>query len=151
MKKALMILLFFTAFGIAHSAETLLNASYDVSREFYRDINAAFAAHYKATQRRDVTINQSHGGSSAQARAVRDGLDADVVTMNTTTDIDFLAANGLVAADWAARFPGNAAPTRSTMVFLTRRGNPAHFGDRDRRVRDRDRGSHFGRVARVGV
>ena len=84
---------------------TLLNASYDVAREFYKDYNAAFVANYKKTTGKDVKIDQSHGGSSAQARAVADGLDADVVTMNTTTDIDFLASTGVVAKDWTKRFP----------------------------------------------
>ena len=112
-------------------AETLLNVSYDVSREFYKDYNAAFIAHYKKTKSIDVKIDQSHGGSSAQARAVNDGLDADVVTMNTATDIDFLAANGVVAKDWTKRFAHNAAPTTSTMLFLTRNGNPKGIKDWD--------------------
>ncbi|WP_424858625.1 sulfate ABC transporter substrate-binding protein [Tepidimonas sp. HKU77] len=110
---------------------TLLNASYDVAREFYKDINAAFVAHLKKTSGRDVTVQQSHGGSSAQARAVADGLDADVVTMNTTTDIDFLAERGVVAKDWAQRFPHGAAPTTSTMLFLVRQGNPKNIRDWD--------------------
>lgn len=76
------------------AAQTLLNASYDVSREFYKDYNAAFVANYKKTTGKDAKIDQSHGGSSAQARAVNDGLDADVVTMNTTTDVEFLASTG---------------------------------------------------------
>jgi sulfate transport system substrate-binding protein len=112
-------------------AQTLLNASYDVSREFYKDFNAAFVAHYKKTTGKDIKVDQSHGGSSAQARAVADGLDADVVTMNTTTDVEFLASNGLVAADWAKRFPNNAAPTSSTMLFLVRNGNPKGIRDWD--------------------
>lgn len=112
-------------------AQTLLNASYDVAREFYKDYNAAFVAHYKKTTGKDVKIDQSHGGSSAQARAVHDGLDADVVTMNTTTDIEFLASNGIVAKDWAKRFPGNASPTTSTMLFLVRNGNPKAIRDWD--------------------
>ena len=85
--------------GLTASAQTLLNASYDVAREFYKDYNAAFVANYKKTTGKDVKIDQAHGGSSAQARAVNDGLDADVVTMNTTTDIEFLANNGVVAKD----------------------------------------------------
>jgi sulfate transport system substrate-binding protein len=109
----------------------LLNASYDVAREFYKDYNAAFVAHYKKTTGKDVKIDQAHGGSSAQARAVNDGLDADVVTMNTTTDIEFLANNGVVAKDWAKRFPNNASPTTSTMLFLTRNGNPKGIKDWD--------------------
>jgi len=110
---------------------TLLNASYDVAREFYKDYNTAFVAHWKKTTGKDVKVDQAHGGSSAQARAVNDGLDADVVTMNTTTDVDFLASTGVVAKDWAKRFPGNASPTTSTMLFLTRNGNPKNIKDWD--------------------
>ena len=113
------------------SAQTLLNASYDVAREFYKDYNAAFIANYKKTTGKDVKIDQAHGGSSAQARAVNDGLDADVVTMNTTTDIDFLASKGIVAADWTKRYPHSASPTSSTMLFLTRNGNPKNIKDWD--------------------
>ena len=113
------------------SAQTLLNASYDVSREFYKDVNTAFIASYKKSTGKDVKIDQSHGGSSAQARAVNDGLDADVVTMNTTTDVEFLANAGIVAKDWKTRFPHNASPTSSTMLFLTREGNPKHIKDWD--------------------
>src|SRR5512133_550743 len=111
------------------AAQTLLNASYDVSREFYKDINTAFVASYKKTAGKDVKIDQSHGGSSAQARAVNDGLDADVVTMNTTTDVEFLANAGVVAKDWTKRFPHNASPTSSTMLFLVRNGNPKGIKD----------------------
>lgn len=110
-------------------SSTLLNASYDVAREFYKDYNAAFVAHYKKTTGKDVKIDQSHGGSSAQARAVADGLDADVVTMNTSTDIDFLANTGVVAKDWNKQFPENASPTTSTMLFLVRNGNPKGIKD----------------------
>jgi sulfate transport system substrate-binding protein len=117
--------------GLNVSAQTLLNASYDVAREFYKDYNAAFIANYKKTTGKDVKIDQAHGGSSAQARAVNDGLDADVVTMNTTTDIDFLASKGIVAADWTKRFPHSASPTSSTMLFLTREGNPKNIKDWD--------------------
>ena len=119
------------AFSSIASAQTLLNASYDVAREFYKDYNAAFTAHYKKTTGKDVKIDQAHGGSSAQARAVNDGLDADVVSMNTTTDIEFLANNGIVAKDWAKKFPFNASPTTSTMIFLTRNGNPKGIKDWD--------------------
>jgi len=120
-----------TATNLVAAQTTLLNASYDVAREFYKDYNGAFAAHYKKTTGKDVKIDQAHGGSSAQARAVNDGLDADVVTMNTTTDIDFLASTGVVAKDWAKRFPGNASPTSSTMLFLVRNGNPKNIKDWD--------------------
>ncbi|MDE3233922.1 MAG: sulfate ABC transporter substrate-binding protein [Pseudomonadota bacterium] len=117
--------------GLNASAQTLLNASYDVAREFYKDYNAAFIANYKKTTGKDIKIDQAHGGSSAQARAVNDGLEADVVTMNTTTDIDFLASKGVVAADWNKRFPHAASPTSSTMLFLTRNGNPKNIKDWD--------------------
>ena len=117
--------------GLQVSAQTLLNASYDVAREFYKEYNAAFVANYKKTTGKDVKIDQAHGGSSAQARAVNDGLDADVVTTNTTTDIDFLASKGVVAADWNKRFPHSASPTSSTMLFLTRNGNPKNIKDWD--------------------
>ncbi len=117
--------------NLAVAQTTLLNASYDVAREFYKDYNAAFVAHYKKSTGKDVKIDQAHGGSSAQARAVNDGLEADVVTMNTTTDIEFLAGTGVVAKDWAKRFPSNASPTSSTMLFLTREGNPKHIRDWD--------------------
>jgi sulfate/thiosulfate transport system substrate-binding protein len=115
----------------AASSQTLLNGSYDVAREFYKDYNAAFIANYKKTTGKDIKIDQSHGGSSAIARSVADGLDADVVTMNTSTDVEFLAGVGVVAKDWAKRFPGNASPTTSTMLFLVRNGNPKGIKDWD--------------------
>ena len=120
-------------FGLASmaSAQTLLNVSYDVSREFYKDVNAVFVANYKKTKGVDIKVDQSHGGSSAQARAVNDGLEADVVTMNTTSDVDFLASTGVVAKDWSKKFPHNASPTTSTMLFLTRNGNPKGIKDWD--------------------
>jgi sulfate/thiosulfate transport system substrate-binding protein len=124
-----------TVLAASASAQTLLNASYDVAREFYKDYNAAFVAHYKKTTGKDVKVDQAHGGSSAQARAVNDGLDADVVSMNTTTDIEFLASSGIVAKDWQKRFPHNASPTSSTMLFLTRNGNPKNIKDWDDLVR----------------
>ena len=117
--------------GLTVSAQTMLNASYDVAREFYKEYNAAFVANYKKATGKDLKIDQAHGGSSAQARAVNDGLDADVVTMNTTTDIEFLASKGIVAADWTKRFPHSASPTSSTMLFLTRNGNPKNIKDWD--------------------
>ncbi len=116
---------------LASAQTSLLNVSYDVSREFYKDVNAAFVAHYKKTTGKDIKVDQSHAGSSAQARAVADGLDADVVTMNTTTDVDFLADKGVVAKDWRKRFAHDAAPTSSTMLFLVRNGNPKNIKDWD--------------------
>ena len=121
----------FAAATAASAQTTLLNVSYDVAREFYKDINPAFIAHYKKATGKDIKIDQSHAGSSAQARAVADGLDADVVTMNTTTDIDFLADKGVVAKDWRQKFPNGAAPTTSTMLFLVRNGNPKGIKDWD--------------------
>jgi len=134
MKPALRTLLatvVLSASSLASAQQTLLNVSYDVAREFYKDINAAFVPAYKKATGRDVKIDQAHGGSSAQARAVADGLDADVVTFNTTTDVEFLADKGVVAKDWARRFPNQAAPTTSTMLFLTRNGNPKGIKDWD--------------------
>ncbi len=126
----LLTVLAVTASSLA-SAQSLLNVSYDVAREFYKDYNTAFAAHYKKSTGKDLKIDQSHAGSSAQARAVADGLEADVVTFNTTTDIDFLASRGVVAADWARRLPHGASPTTSTMLFLVRNGNPKAIKDWD--------------------
>ena len=134
MKKPIQLLLASAAllFGTVAGAQTsLLNASYDVAREFYKDINGAFIAQYKKQSGKDIKIDQVHGGSSTQARAVYDGLEADVVTMNAATDIDFLADNGVVAKDWAKRFPDNASPTTSTMLFLVRNGNPKGIKDWD--------------------
>ena len=129
--KTLLAALALAASGASFAQQTLLNVSYDVAREFYKDINAAFVPAYKKATGKDVKIDQAHGGSSAQARAVADGLEADVVTFNTTTDIEFLADKGVVAKDWAKRFPNNAAPTTSTMLFLTRNGNPKNIKDWD--------------------
>jgi sulfate transport system substrate-binding protein len=113
-----------------HAATNLLNVSYDVAREFYKDYNAAFIRHWKQTTNEDVTINQSHGGSSRQARAVLDGLEADVVTMNQSSDIDVLATRGkLLPEDWAKRLPNNASPTTSVTVILVRKGNPKKIAD----------------------
>ncbi len=114
----------------ARAADTeLLNVSYELARELYKDVNPAFIADYKQKTGETVVIKQSHGGSSKQARSVADGLEASVVTMNQANDIDMLADRGLVAADWAKKFPNNAAPYYSTMVFLVRKGNPKHIKD----------------------
>ena len=109
----------------------LLNVSYDVARELYKDINPAFIAEWKKSTGETITINQSHGGSSKQARSVADGLEASVVTMNQANDIDMLAERGLVAADWNKRLPHNAAPYYSTMVLLVRKGNPKQIKNWD--------------------
>ncbi len=115
--------------GPTLAATTLLNVSYDVSREFYKDINKAFVPYWKKTSGEDITVNQSHGGSSKQARGVIEGLEADVLTMNQALDIDVVADKGLIAADWAKRLPHNAAPTSSLTVFLVREGNPKGIKD----------------------
>jgi sulfate/thiosulfate transport system substrate-binding protein len=107
----------------------LLNASYDSTRELYRAINRAFAEAWLANTRQRVTINQSHGGSGAQTRAVLDGLQADVVTLALAADIDALARRGLIAANWQQRLPDNSAPYTSTIVFLVRKGNPKGIHD----------------------
>lgn len=109
---------------IVRADTVLLNVSYDVTRELFKDINPAFAAEWKKSTGETITINQSHGGSSKQARAVADGLDASVVTMNQANDIDILAERGLLAADWSKRFKNGSAPFYSTMIYLTRKGNP---------------------------
>ena len=107
----------------------LLNVSYDVARELYKDVNPAFIAEWKKSTGEDIVIKQSHGGSSKQARAVADGLEASVVTLNQANDIDMLADRGLVAKDWTKKFPNNASPYYSTMVFLVRKGNPKAIRD----------------------
>lgn len=116
------------AFALADS--TILNVSYDVSREFYKDFNPAFTKYWKQTTGETVTINQSHGGSSKQARAVTDGLEADVISMNQVPDIQILHERGkLIPADWQKRLPNGSAPTTSTTVFLVRQGNPKKITD----------------------
>jgi len=115
----------------ARADSTLLNASYDVARELYKDYNPLFATYWKNKTGQTVTIEQSHAGSSQQARAVIDGLEADVVTMNQGSDMETLADHGLIAKDWAQRFPDRSAPTYSTMIFLVREGNPRGIKDWD--------------------
>jgi sulfate transport system substrate-binding protein len=114
--------------GTAVQADvTLLNVSYDPTRELYQDLGAAFAAEYKADK---VTINTSNGGSGAQARAVIDGLQADVLTLALAADIDAVSKNGgVLPADWQKRLPQNSAPYTSTIVFLVRKGNPWKIKD----------------------
>jgi sulfate/thiosulfate-binding protein len=110
-------------------ATTLLNASYDPTRELYQEFNAAFIRHWKSKTGQTVTIRQSHGGSGGQARAVIDGLDADVVTLGLAYDIDAIAHAGLTTAAWQKRLPQNSAPYTSTVVFLVRKGNPKGIND----------------------
>jgi sulfate transport system substrate-binding protein len=109
----------------AFAETTLLNVSYDPTRELYKDFNAAFSKHWKAETGEDVTVQQSHSGSGAQARAVIDGLEADVVTLALESDINAIVEKtGKIAKDWRTRLPNNSAPYTSTIVFLVRKGNP---------------------------
>jgi sulfate/thiosulfate transport system substrate-binding protein len=110
---------------------TLLNVSYDPTRELYVEINKAFAAKYAETTGKSVDIRQSHGGSGRQARAVIDGLAADVVTLALAYDIDAISQRGLIAPGWSKRLPHNASPFTSTIVFLVRKGNPKGIKDWD--------------------
>ncbi len=110
---------------------SLLNVSYDPTRELYVDFNKAFAAAYQKETGKTVEIKQSHNGSGASARSVIDGLQADVVTLGLAYDIDAIAAKGLIAADWQKRLPLNASPYTSTIVFLVRKGNPKAIKDWD--------------------
>ncbi len=118
--------------GAAHAADvTLLNVSYDPTRELYVEINKAFAAKYKAASGRTIEIKQSHGGSGKQARSIIDGLAADVVTLALAYDIDEIADRGIIAKDWQRRLPQHASPYTSTVVFLVRKGNPKGIKDWD--------------------
>lgn len=117
------------AISPAWAQVTLLNVSYDPTRELYQDINALFAKEWKAKTGETLTIRQSHGGSGKQARSVIDGLDADVVTLALAYDIDALAEKGLLPTNWQSRLPQNSAPYTSTIVFLVRKGNPKQIRD----------------------
>ncbi len=113
----------------AAGSVTLLNVSYDPTREFYKDYNALFAADWRRKGGGDVQVRQSHDGSGKQARAVVDGLEADVVTLALAYDIDAIAKRGLIAPNWESRLPFNSSPYTSTIVFLVRKGNPKHIQD----------------------
>jgi sulfate transport system substrate-binding protein len=119
----------------ARADQSLLNVSYDPTREFYQEVNAAFAARWQAEHGEAIEIQQSHGGSGKQARSVMDGLEADVVTLALAFDIDAIAAKGLIATDWQARLPERSAPYTSTIVFLVRQGNPKGIKDWDDLIR----------------
>jgi sulfate transport system substrate-binding protein len=110
-------------------ATTILNVSYDPTREFYKEFNAAFAKHWKEKTGQEINVDQSHGGSSKQARAVIDGLEADVVTLALAADVDAIAKTGLLPEDWQSRLPQNSAPYQSTLAFLVRKGNPKNIKD----------------------
>jgi sulfate/thiosulfate transport system substrate-binding protein len=115
--------------GTARAQTTLLNVSYDPTRELYVQVNAAFAKQWEAQSKQRLRIQQSHGGSGAQARAVIDGLDADVVTLALAYDVDAIQQSGLINAGWQKRLPENSAPYTSTIVFLVRKGNPKGIKD----------------------
>ncbi len=120
--------------GCTPGAETetglrILNVSYDPTREFYKAYDAEFARRWKAKGGKDLTVNQSHGGSGKQARAVIDGLDGDVVTLALSYDIDAIARRGLIHPDWQGRLPNDSCPYTSTIVFLVRKGNPKKIND----------------------
>jgi sulfate transport system substrate-binding protein len=116
--------------GALLASTTLLNVSYDPTREFYQEVNAAFSAQWKAKTGDDLRIQTSHGGSGKQARSVIDGLRADVVTLALSGDIDSIATNGRsLPADWQSRLPNNSSPYTSTIVFLVRKGNPKAIRD----------------------
>ena len=115
----------------AVAAQTLLNVSYDPTRELYRDYNQAFTKYWKQKTGATVTVQQSHGGSGKQARSVIDGLTADVVTLALGYDIDAIAEKGLLPGNWQTRLPNNSAPYTSTIVFVVRKGNPKQIRDWD--------------------
>ena len=118
------------AAGTAQAAEsTLLNVSYDPTRELYQDFNKAFSVYWKSKTGEELKVKQSHGGSGKQARGVIDGLQADVVTLALAYDIDEIASRGLIAKDWQTRLPNNSSPYTSTIVFLVRKGNPKKIID----------------------
>jgi len=117
------------ALTVPLGAQELLNVSYDPTRELYQEFNAAFARQYKAKTGKEVTIQQSHGGAAKQARAVIDGLEADVLTLALAFDIDAVAEAGLLPKDWQKRLPNNSSPYTSTIVFLVRKGNPKGIKD----------------------
>lgn len=134
---ALASALLFTVPARAQDANTLLNVSYDIARELYASINGEFVKTWKAKTGKDVKINDSFAGSSKQARAILEGLEADVVTFNQVTDVQILADRGkLVAADWQKRLPNNASPYYSLPAFVVRAGNPKNIKNWDDLVRD---------------
>jgi len=134
--KFLSILLAIGLSGNAIAQTTLLNVSYDPTRELYQDFNKAFASQWKQKTGEVITIKQSHGGSGKQARAVIDGLRADVVTLALAYDVDAIQEKGLIPANWQKRLPHNAAPYTSTIVFLVRKGNPKAIKDWSNLTRD---------------
>lgn len=129
LRRSISALLLSLLAGSALADVSLLNVSYDVARDVFKDYNPLFQKYWKQKTGENLELKQSHGGSSKQVRAVADGLEADVVTMNQANDIEFLAEKGLVARDWAKKFPNNASPYTSAMVFIVRKGNPKAIKD----------------------
>src|SRR5450830_1667166 len=133
LSKKIIIAAAISAFALLQTAQaadiTLLNVSYDPTRELYQDVNTAFAKEWKAKTGDNVKIKQSHGGSGKQGRAVIDGLEADVVTLALAYDIDAIAERGLINKDWQKRLGHNSTPYSSTIVFLVRKGNPKGIKD----------------------
>jgi ABC-type molybdate transport system substrate-binding protein len=127
--RALVIAALIATGGVAYAQTRLLNVSYDPTRELYKEFNTAFARYWEGKTKQKVAIQQSHGGSGAQARAVNDGLEADVVTLALAYDIDAIAQSGLIKQGWQKRLPQNSAPYTSTIVFLVRKGNPKGIRD----------------------
>ncbi|GAA5232926.1 sulfate ABC transporter substrate-binding protein [Verticiella sediminum] len=126
----------FAAPGAHAQSKELLNSSYDIARELFGAVNPKFQEYWKKEKGEDVTITQSHGGSSRQAQAILQGLKADVVTFNQVTDVDFLAQRNFVAKDWQQQLPNNASPYYSTIAFMVREGNPKNIKNWDDLVRD---------------
>ncbi len=122
--------------GDSADGQTFLNVSYDPTRELYQEFNTSFAQKWEADTGEHVNFTQSHGGSGKQARSVREGLEADVVTLALAYDVDEIASAGLIDQDWIKKFPNNSAPYTSTIVFLVRKGNPKNLHDWDDLVRD---------------
>src|SRR6266568_4708088 len=127
---SLVIVVLVATIPVAAQAETtLLNVSYDPTRELYQDFNAAFARYWKKKGGQEVTVKQSHGGSGKQARSVIDGLEADVVTLGLGYDVEAIQKAGLIAPNWQQRLPYGSAPYTSTVLFVVRKGNPKHIRD----------------------
>lgn len=129
LRKLTPALLLLAPLAAAQAATTLLNVSYDPTRELYEELNRAFGAQWQQQTGETLTFRQSHGGSGKQARSVIDGLEADVVTLALSNDIDQIAGSGLIAANWQSRLPHNSTPYTSTIVFLVRKGNPKNIRD----------------------